>query len=281
MSEKTSAQADPDATKAVLPAGDDRLTLGFRLADGPLLEGESDQAAQPDVRTTQLIPVPAQVRAKSEQAPLRVRARQWAASHKWVLILSGILVVIAVLAVSLAATQGARGIQQAAVGGGAQMREASLAQADLSGQDLKWADLSGADLRRANLSGADLIGANLSGANLSEASLEDAGLRGADLTGALLTQAILKQADLHWAILRNADLSGADLQGADLQGADLDNVTLKGANLEGANLRNVHLVGTILPDGSDWTPSSNLRMFTDPTYPDFWRPGDAQSLALR
>ena len=290
MSVKMSVHDDPKATQRI------------RLADAlePVFRPETDVDPKatrqlPDVPSIPVTPQvqgpPSTLRQSSGDSretqeirlpKARPPVRRWLARHKRSAILVGALAAIAILAISLAATQSARGVQRAAVGSiGQQMRAASLAQADLSGQDLKWADLSQADLRQANLSNADMMGADLTGAELGKANLEAAILRGADLSGAKLQGAVFLQADLHWALLRNADLSGADLRQANLQGADLENATLEGANLEGANLKSVHLYGTILPDGARWTPRINLRRFTDSSHPDFWRSEDAQSLALR
>jgi hypothetical protein len=89
-----------------------------------------------------------------------------------------------------------RSAMLAAVGGGADLRDA----------DLRDADLRDADLRDANLRDADLRDANLRGADLGDANLRDADLRDADLRGA----------DLRGANLRDADLRGANLGDADL-----------------------------------------------------------------
>lgn len=270
---------------------DPKATQRLRLADTPALKSASGRKGKrrhrADASVTQPIRREPELASAQERgtegAPARRQAvRSWVARHKRTLILVGVLVGIAILAISGVAIRSGQGVQQATVGlFGPQLRAARLAQADLSGEDLKWANLSQADLRQANLSRADLLGANLNGANLEEANLEGAILRGADLSGAKLGKAFLMRADLHWAILRNSDLRYADLSGSDLQGADLENATLEGADLEGANLKNAHTVGTILPDGMVWKPSVNLRRFTDPSHPDFWRPGDVQSLVLR
>jgi hypothetical protein len=283
--EHKSATEDESATLARAIAHDPKATQRLRLADVSSLASIPDPRLDP--KATQKIRLADAVAAQpTRRAPdgavERPRLRAWAARHKRALILVGVLVGIAALAISGLALRSFQGVEQAAIGiGGPQMRAARLAQADLSGQDLKWANLSQADLRQANLSGADLLGADLSGADLGLADLSGTVLRGADLSGARLEGALLNAADLHWAVMRNANLGLADLRKADLQGADLENASLEGADLEGANLKNAHTMGTILPDGTVWTPRTNLRRFTDPSYPDFWRPGDPQSLAHR
>jgi hypothetical protein len=267
----TEFKDEPSHAQNLDPKATQRVRLPSKPADPIVTQPVRPRKASDDSRT-------------DPQAPPSPRPawRQWAARHKGILILAGVLIVTTLLAILGVAIRNAQGVQHATVGSGAvQMRAASLAREDLSDRDLKWANLNQADLRQANLSNADMLGADLSGANLEEANLEAAILRGADMSGAQMSRAVFAGADLHWAVLRNADLSQADLTGADLQGADLENATLQGANLEGANLKNAHLLGTTLPDGSSWSPSSTLRRFTDPSHPDFWRPGDAQSVAYR
>jgi hypothetical protein len=122
-----------------------------------------------------------------------------------------------------------------------------------------------------SLQGASLFRANLQGANLVWANLEGATLVGANLQGVSLFRANLQGARLHVANLQGASLMWADLQGADLVGANLQGATLVRAKLEGADLYE----DTTLPDGTKWTPGTDMARFTDCTHPDFWRP-DAQ-----
>jgi hypothetical protein len=98
--------------------------------------------------------------------------------------------------------------------------------------------LQGAHLANANLQGAHLIGANLQVVFLAAANLQGA---------------FLMEADLQWAILVWANLQGANLVNANLQGADFDE-------------------DTTLPDGTKWTPGTDMTRFTDPRRSDFWRP---------
>ena len=128
-----------------------------------------------------------------------------------------------------------------------------------------------------------LRGANLRMANLSEAHLSQADLRGcsldqANLRGAYLGQADLRGADLLYAKLQGAHLSEANLRGAYLGEADLRRAALDGANLQGAQMLNANLEGifirrgTILPDGTEWTPDTDMERFTKWGHPDFWPP---------
>src|SRR5690349_5497142 len=83
------------------------------------------------------------------------------------------------------------------------------------------------------------------------------------------------------------------LENANLKYAQLQDVSLEGANLRGANLykgfpegaRFVPATGAanppILPDGTSWTPNTDMRRFTDPAHPIFWRSDDPNSPAYR
>jgi len=162
----------------------------------------------------------------------------------------------------------------------ANLERANLANADLQGADLtkarlRSAILSQANLRRANLSQAQLIEANLRGADLREAVMRRAFLSGADLRGAKLAGAVL-QTSLWGTNLGNADLNGADLRGAELFRTDLSGANLQGVQLQDATIN----PDTILPDGKQWQPKTDLRRFTDPTHPQFWRSDDPASPAF-
>jgi uncharacterized protein YjbI with pentapeptide repeats/O-antigen/teichoic acid export membrane protein len=171
---------------------------------------------------------------------------------------------------------------------GANLREADLSgvrgeQAMLYGADLTRAVLHEAWLRGAYFSEANLTGADFSQAYLGEADLQRATLDSAVLRGAIMPQADLRKAALRGAVLarvrlvsatlREADLHDADLSGAyclkaDFRDADLTQVNLSGADLTGALLTAAKLTGaqcdesTRLPDGSLWTPGTDLARFT-------------------
>ena len=131
-----------------------------------------------------------------------------------------------------------------------------------------WDDetLDGAYLAGANLQRADLRVINLKGAVLFESNLQDADLFHANLERVNLIEANLQNAKLGMANLQDAQMYQAKLQGADL----------RFANLQSANLREAVLdETTILPDESNYDTEKGLeqlRRFTDPDHPEFWRP---------
>ena len=92
----------------------------------------------------------------------------------------------------------------------------------------------------------------------------------------------LEGADLTHANLDGARLLRANLQGAILSGAILQAAILLEVNLQGAHLDNVRLdEQTMLPDGRQWTHETDMRRFTDPEHPAFWRSDKEWSPAYR
>jgi hypothetical protein len=159
------------------------------------------------------------------------------------------------------------------------VRDGTLKQAHLAGANLKQVVLHGANLQEADLEEAHLFQADLRYTNLEEASIDKVDLRGADLTGA----------NVRYASLQDTDLEGSFLDGADLRGAYLVGANLKGVSLAGAKLDwSVHSDDyrlappakfdeeTLLPDGTNWTPETDMRRFTDPSYSGFWHAQSVQ-----
>ncbi len=113
----------------------------------------------------------------------------------------------------------------------------------------------------------------------------------------LRAQGWLENRSLKDKLFIRANLQGADLESAYLRGTSFANATLTGANLKntnlfgaiftGADLTDVQLTGasydarTVLPDGTFWTPGTDMTQFTDPVHPDFWRSDDPASPAYR
>ena len=136
----------------------------------------------------------------------------------------------------------------------------------LQGLNLGHPHLEGAFLYGANLTGSNLAFANMKGANLGVANMKGASLSHAHLERSFLTGTHLEGANLNWTYLEGADLTEAHLEGADLMGAHLEGANLFGAYLQGAKIKRNHTKAhmdeaTILPDGSHWTPATDLTKF--------------------
>lgn len=176
---------------------------------------------------------------------------------------------------------------------GADLSDANLSFANLTNASLRSANLTHTMLWEANLSSARLVEADLSGARLPQTNLSDAILHRANLTHAQLQRANLSNANLWGANLSNANLSQANLFHASLSGANLSNTKLLDANLlsvdlqrtnlsdtdlQGANLSDTKLdeaiftEGTLLPNGTHWTPDTDMSCFTNPQHSNFWQP---------
>ncbi len=143
------------------------------------------------------------------------------------------------------------------------MHGVDLSNANLTDVRLACASLHNVTLRNAVLVGAyfgasDLRGAQLQNAILRSANLREIRLLDADLSHAELTEAHMAMADLRGTRLHGARMHGANLWRARLQGADLTNAVLIDVNFYLTEFDQ----DTILPDGSHWTPHSDLTRFT-------------------
>jgi len=159
---------------------------------------------------------------------------------------------------------------------GANLNNANLNKVDFSNANLKdaslsWADLQGANLFEATLQDADLQFINLEGAYLRDANIEGADLSLAKMEGARLPNANLKDASLSGTYLQKTNLFGVNFQNADLYNAHLE-----GADLRSVNLDKARLIGATLPDGTKWTPETDMGRFTDPEHPNFWQPPEKE-----
>jgi uncharacterized protein YjbI with pentapeptide repeats len=184
----------------------------------------------------------------------------------------------------------------------ANLQTASLAKADLSqtwmtGVNLKNAILHGSNLEKAYLATADMQNSSVSYANLKEANLIAVNLEFAILEGSNLQASDLRFArflsnGMHNVNLEKANLSFATLQETSMNCANLRNADFTQANLKGLWLNDADLLGAkfnhtqfdinvTLPDGNKCTPETDMRRFTDPTYPEFWRSDDPSSPAYR
>jgi len=132
-------------------------------------------------------------------------------------------------------------------------------------------------LQDGSLKGARLVATNLQGADLVSANLEEANLRLANLSNASLSSVNLDAANLMGANLTNASLSFSNLRNADLTHSNLNGTKLWYTILAGAKFSNTQMdENTFLPDGTNWTPDTDMTRFTDPNHPDFWQPDRAK-----
>ena len=178
---------------------------------------------------------------------------------------------------------------------GVDLSGANLENAKLSGANLRWTNLKEANLRNAKLIGTDLRDTDLRFADLKNADLSQAKLNSAKLFGANLQEAKLFGANLLVADLQNADLRKAEMQATNLgemqqrgtnmpkdipSPAKLRYAKLQGAYLKGAILPSQRYQGTIpphesylycavLPDGEKYTPTTDMKKYTDPQHHEF------------
>ncbi|MEL6404973.1 MAG: pentapeptide repeat-containing protein [Chloroflexota bacterium] len=154
----------------------------------------------------------------------------------------------------------------------------TLLHANLQNVDLKYVDLSNASMGHSNFSSSNLRAANLSLAYLGVANFRNADLYSADLRNADLFQADLSRANLFRTELNDANLSHTNLNRANLERANLSGAILSNANLSDAKLYYAELSDTIfdkdtiLPDGTNWTPETDITRFTNREHPNFWQP---------
>jgi hypothetical protein len=117
---------------------------------------------------------------------------------------------------------------------------------------------------------------------LSDGSLNGANLMRANLEGVRMWDTDMVNTDLHAASLHGAKLERVNLKGANLWKADLSGMKMRDGNMEGADLMYANLTGAVfenvefdaetrLPDGSHWSPQTDLGRFTNPRHPDFWK----------
>lgn len=156
-------------------------------------------------------------------------------------------------------------------GGAGLLKGENLRSANLQAAKLENANLQDVRLGNANLQDANLLRANLQYASMDSANLQAAKLVGANLQYASMGSANLQAAHLFLANLQHAVLIDANLQDANLSDAHLQAANLWNANLQGADLFRAELdEETTLPDGTKWTPDTDMMRFTNPNHPNFW-----------
>jgi len=142
---------------------------------------------------------------------------------------------------------------------GIDLSELHLAHADLSSTDLSAlrcdrTDLSGAELEQAKLRYATVLYSSFNNTNFQKADLSGTTFRGTDLSYANFQSTNLRATTFH-----NCDLSNADFRKANLRHADFRQSNLANARLEGADLS-----FCVLPDGTIWSPETDMSQFRNP-----------------
>jgi len=144
------------------------------------------------------------------------------------------------------------------------LRRKDFDYAQLTNADLEFADLEGSFFRGANLNCAKLMQANLNVVHFETADLVQA-----NLSGSNLERAELIMTDFHDATIVDANLQRANFNQTELQGANLTNSNLaKSVAIEYAKFDET----TTLPDGSKWTPNTDMMRFVEPNHRDFFSP---------
>lgn len=130
-----------------------------------------------------------------------------------------------------------------------------------------------ADLHRANWENAYVGELHLRGANLNGANLRNASNQRTLHDGTRVNRPVdFQGASLRYARLENAVLINADFTNAKLNNAHLENAVLVGATLTHAEVTGASWHNAILPDGTRWTPDTDISRYTHPDHPDYWLP---------
>lgn len=168
---------------------------------------------------------------------------------------------------------------------------ANLERSRLDNADLSETELQSANLRKASISEVNFRGANLFKADLAGAIITDSNFIGVNLEEARLEGAWIKNCNLQNTCINKANLNNANLL-SDLRGADLSEATMIRARLWMIDLNNGFFIvdsaypycpselfaehpggtllqakfdeTTVLPDGTKWSKTTDMRKFLDP-----------------
>ena len=152
------------------------------------------------------------------------------------------------------------------------IKDSDLGHTDLSGASLGWVELDNVQMTQAVLGHSYMHRIRMKNVNLYHSDLSHVYMTSAELEEVSLCNANLKNANLHWAEFRCVDLTNADLSHANLSGASLLWSDLSGATFSEQ---------TIMPDDSNWKPSTDILKFSNPNHPDLWLSDDRMSPAYR
>ena len=151
-----------------------------------------------------------------------------------------------------------------------ELRQVKIVKSDLCHTMFQHSRLENIEIYSSNLASIYLEGSQMINVKIFRSSLQNA-----DLIDANIEQITLK----------DVDLKNANFEGTMIIGAEFDNVNLEGANLDGVSIRVISGDGKIiLPDGKEietlFLPKE-LKRFSDPNHPEFWRSKDIESPAYR
>ncbi|MBZ0303190.1 MAG: pentapeptide repeat-containing protein [Anaerolineae bacterium] len=170
---------------------------------------------------------------------------------------------------------------------GTMLEHVELADVDFSHTRLYHISLRGSKLSYLNLSGKEFQGSIFQDARLNRINFSHSqfdGWQASDFRHANLWEVDFSNADLTRTLFRKAELLEVNYENANLCEADFRDAALSVINLKSANLVNASLEGvtrfkhiycseeTILPDHTNWSPSTDMTRFTDPNHLDFWEP---------
>ena len=155
------------------------------------------------------------------------------------------------------------------------LKSCSLRNSDFTNTSLHHVDLQNSDIQSASFLLVKFFYCNLSGLDFSYQNLQDIQFIGCDLSNTIFVNAQTFAADFSRANLTGADLRRMDLDISNLTGVDLTDADLTHAFLTTASMDKT----TILPDGSSWTPETDIARFTDPSHEKYWRSSDPRSPA--
>jgi uncharacterized protein YjbI with pentapeptide repeats len=146
------------------------------------------------------------------------------------------------------------------------------------GERIDKAVIALSDMHESQLERAQLPGAVIGLINLEEASLRDADLSRAifgftNCEEVEFTNAELNSAVFGFCNLEEADFSNARLRGAIFDACNLRDANFEGADLTGAQMKNCQYDGVTLPDGEDWSATTDWARFTETGHPQYWRAG--------
>jgi hypothetical protein len=139
------------------------------------------------------------------------------------------------------------------------------------GEDFINANLDGIGFSDGDFQETHFVFSSLNDTRFFDCNFEKAFICATGLKGGYISRCNFRQATLVLVDLENTILTANVLAGADLSHANLKGVTFREGNMISGK--------TIMPDGTNWSSNMDMRRFTDPEHPNFWRSDDKTSPA--